>query len=155
MEIFVYLRAWVATRTSSSSTACGRGTTWHLPMLTRALTSFDALRAKTRLDKDRQKLVAVIESTFGDFEHFNTVVRGVFEARQRPSLAKLSTAGSLGASRSQLSVPESSSERPSVVSPHAPHTRPTHRRSPRPLACCCGCRAAPRDCIRPAKVDAG
>ena len=65
--------------------------------------------------------MAVIESTFGDFEHFNTVVRGVFEARQRPSLAKLSTAGSLGASRSQLSVPESSSERPSVVSPHTPH----------------------------------
>ena len=71
--------------------------------------------------EDREHLLAVIESTFGDFEHFNTVVRGVFEARQRPSLAKLSTAGSLGASRSQLSVPESSSERPSVVSPHTPH----------------------------------
>ena len=66
--------------------------------------------------------LAVIESTFGDFEHFNTVVRGVFEARQRPSLAKLSTAGSLGASRSQLSVPDSSSERPSTAeSPHTPH----------------------------------
>ena len=94
-------------------------------------TSLDAVRASFREFKgeraecfkrdDKERLLAVVEGAFGDFKTFNAIVRGVFEARQRPSLAKLSTAGSLGASRSQLSVPESSSERPSIVSPSTPH----------------------------------
>ena len=72
MEIFVYLRR--GGRKDKLLVKCLREG-HDLPMLTRALTSFDALRAKTRLDKDRQKLVAVIEGTFGSVQPFNALVR--------------------------------------------------------------------------------
>ena len=72
MEIFVYLR--MGGHEDKLLIKCLREG-HDLPMLTRALTSFDALRAKTRLDKDRQKLVAVIEGTFGSVQPFNALVR--------------------------------------------------------------------------------
>ena len=45
------------------------------------LCKFDAGKAKCFLDRDRQRLLAVIESSFGTFEPFNKIVRGIF-ARQ-------------------------------------------------------------------------
>ena len=46
--------------------------------LTSSLANFDAGKAQCYLDKDRQGLLAVIEASFGTFEPFNTLVRGVF-----------------------------------------------------------------------------
>ena len=42
------------------------------------LTRFDAGKAHCFLDDDRQRLWAVIEASFGTFEPFNKIVRGVF-----------------------------------------------------------------------------
>ena len=42
------------------------------------LAKFDAGQAKCFLDRDRQKLWAVIEASFGTFEPFNRIVRGIF-----------------------------------------------------------------------------
>ena len=52
------------------------------------LASFDAEKAECFLEKDRQRLLAVVEAGFGNFAGFNTVVRNVFETRasfRRPS----------------------------------------------------------------------
>ena len=46
--------------------------------LTTGLAKFDAGKAKCYLDKDRQGLLAVIESSFGTFAPFNKLVRGIF-----------------------------------------------------------------------------
>ena len=45
------------------------------------LTSFDAGAAKCFLDRDRQKLLAVVEASMGDFTVFNQIVRDLFEKR--------------------------------------------------------------------------
>ena len=42
------------------------------------LTNFDAGKAKCFLDADRQRLWAVIEASFGTFDPFNKLVRGIF-----------------------------------------------------------------------------
>jgi hypothetical protein len=42
------------------------------------LTRFDAGNAQCFLDLDRQKLLAVIESSFGTFDPFNKIVRAIF-----------------------------------------------------------------------------
>ena len=49
------------------------------------LTSFDAGAAKCFLDRDRQKLLAVIEATFGTFSPFNKLVRELFKKQLRSS----------------------------------------------------------------------
>ena len=49
------------------------------------LTSFDAGAAKCFLDRDRQKLLAVIEATFGTFSPFNKLVREIFKKQLRSS----------------------------------------------------------------------
>ena len=49
------------------------------------LTSFDAGAAKCFLDRDRQKLLAVIEATFGTFSPFNKIVRELFKKQLRSS----------------------------------------------------------------------
>ena len=56
------------------------------------LTSFDAGVAKCFLDRDRQKLLAVIEATFGTFSPFNKLVRDLFreQLRSYSSVAPLS-----------------------------------------------------------------
>ena len=33
------------------------------------------------MDKDKQRLLAVVEAGFGDFKDFNTLMRGVFDER--------------------------------------------------------------------------
>ena len=46
-----------------------------------ALTRFDASKAQCFLHKDRERLLAVIESAFGDLRPFNRVVRSILAER--------------------------------------------------------------------------
>ena len=46
--------------------------------LAESLRSFDAAKAKCFLDRDRQRLLAVIEASFGSFSPFNHLVRETF-----------------------------------------------------------------------------
>ena len=43
-----------------------------------ALNRFDAATAKCYREGDRQRLLAVVEAGFGDFDGFNKIVRGIF-----------------------------------------------------------------------------
>ena len=43
--------------------------------------TFDAAKAQCFLARDRDRLLAVIEASFGDFYHFNRVVRTLFASR--------------------------------------------------------------------------
>lgn len=54
-----------------------------LRMLSYQIASFDASKAKCLFDKDRQRILAVIESGFGDFKLGNHVVRNVLTSRTR------------------------------------------------------------------------
>ena len=45
------------------------------------IASFDAAEAECYKVEDKQKLLAVVEAGFGDFEDFNARVRGVFDDR--------------------------------------------------------------------------
>ena len=47
------------------------------------LASFDAEKAECFLEKDRQRLLAVIEAGFGNFHDFNVAMRGIFDERVR------------------------------------------------------------------------
>ena len=47
------------------------------PELLRSLGRFDAGKSRCFLDIDRQKLLAVIEASFGTFAPFNRLVRGI------------------------------------------------------------------------------
>ena len=47
------------------------------PELLRSLDRFDAGKSRCFLDIDRQKLLAVIEASFGTFAPFNRLVRGI------------------------------------------------------------------------------
>ena len=49
--------------------------------LTAQFAAFDAAKAQCFLDRDRQRLLAVVEAGFGDFKEFNTRVRAIFAAR--------------------------------------------------------------------------
>ena len=40
---------------------------------------FDAGKSQCFLDGDRQRLLAVIETSFGTFQPFNKIVRGIFQ----------------------------------------------------------------------------
>ena len=64
------------------------------------LTSFDAGAAKCFLDCDRQKLLAVIEATFGTFSPFNKLVRELFKKQLRSS--NLLLGSSLAADETKL-----------------------------------------------------
>ena len=64
------------------------------------LTSFDASAAKCFLDRDRQKLLAVIEATFGTFSPFNKLVRELFKKQLRSS--NLLLGSSLAADETKL-----------------------------------------------------
>ena len=44
----------------------------------RSFADFKGEKADCFLAEDKQKLLAVVESSFGDFGHFNKIVRGVF-----------------------------------------------------------------------------
>ena len=54
-------------------------------LLERQFESFDAAQALCFRQDDRQQLLAVIESGFGDCKEFNKNVRGVFASHARPS----------------------------------------------------------------------
>ena len=45
------------------------------------LGGFDASKAQCFLKRDREKLLAVIEASFGDFIPFNKIVRSIFAAQ--------------------------------------------------------------------------
>ena len=55
--------------------------------LERSLGRFDAGEARCFVDRDRQKLWAVIETAFGTFGPFNRLVRGVFADKLAGELA--------------------------------------------------------------------
>ena len=72
MELFVYLRMGgrredVTVRLLGDTEA-----------VRELLARFDAGKARCYLDKDREKLLAVIEAGFGTFAPFNRIVRGIF-----------------------------------------------------------------------------
>jgi hypothetical protein len=50
-------------------------------LLTEQFATFDAGKARCFLASDREHLLAVIEAGFGDFPHFNRVVRTLFASR--------------------------------------------------------------------------
>jgi len=76
--------------------------------LHRSLAHFDAGKAECFLAKDRQKLLAVIEASFGTFEPFNRRVRSFFaeelssavNSRRCTSLASVNAKGSPNLRRS-------------------------------------------------------
>ena len=49
--------------------------------LTAQFATFDAAKAQCSLNKDRQRLLAVVEAGFGDVKRFNIKMRNVFESR--------------------------------------------------------------------------
>ena len=73
MELFVYLRMggereYVVVRLLEK----------HGKKLAQLLSKFEADKAQCFLDGVRQKLLAVIEASFGTFAPFNKIVRGIF-----------------------------------------------------------------------------
>ena len=79
MEIFVYLRmggdrAHMVVRLLNPHA----GDDEHEHDLALLASKFDAGMSQCFLDGDRQRLLAVIEASFGTFEPFNKIVRGVF-----------------------------------------------------------------------------
>ena len=49
--------------------------------LPQALSKFNAANARCYLDADRQKLLAVVESSFGNFQPFNKLVRQIMRQK--------------------------------------------------------------------------
>ena len=50
----------------------------HNETLATSLARFDAARARCYLEHDRQRLLAVIDASFGTVQPFNRLVRGIF-----------------------------------------------------------------------------
>ena len=50
-------------------------------LLTKQFASFDAGKAQCFLARDRERLLAVIEAGFGDFDDFNRVARNLLTER--------------------------------------------------------------------------
>ena len=74
--------------------------------LTTSLAQFDAGKARCYLDRDRQGLLAVIESSFGTFAPFNKLVRGIFSKELNPlnMLVKQATRAVLSATDHDVSA---------------------------------------------------
>ena len=53
------------------------------------LDTFDALKAKCYLKRDRERLLAVIESGYSDCVKFNRKVRGIFAARSKQDVVRV------------------------------------------------------------------
>lgn len=65
--------------------------------------SFDAAKARCFHDKDRQRLLAVIEAAFGTCAPFNKIVRSIFERNlRRDPVAERKIAGTYGGQFSLL-----------------------------------------------------
>ena len=59
--------------------------------LTEQFATFDAGKAQCFLAKDRERLLAVIEAGFGDFDDFNRVARSLFTSRIRDDISSRRT----------------------------------------------------------------
>ena len=85
MEMFVFMRIKNVGSTADSAKSAGQLLTVKLldnsADLTRSLSRFDAAKAQCRYDRDRQKLLAVIEASFGTTAPFNQLVLEVLNAR--------------------------------------------------------------------------
>ena len=74
MELFVYLRMGGRSQ-DVAIRFLGDGT--DMPLL---LSQFDAGKARCYHDRDRQRLLAVIEAGFGTFDPFNKIIRDMFKS---------------------------------------------------------------------------
>ena len=85
MEVFIFMRIKNVGSTSESAKLASQLIKVKLldsnADLTRSLSRFDAARAECRYDRDRQKLLAVIEASFGTVAPFNQLVVSVLNAR--------------------------------------------------------------------------
>ena len=66
--------------------------------LKKQFATFDAAKAECFLPKDKHRLLAVVEAGFGDFQAFNTKMRGVFQTRLVALSRRRSSASKKGAS---------------------------------------------------------
>ena len=83
MEVFTFLRMggshdrieiYLITSPDKSRSAARKE-------LRESLASFDAEKARCFLEKDRQRMLAAVEASFGDCKEFNIKMRNVFESR--------------------------------------------------------------------------
>ena len=85
MEVFIFIRIKNVGSTADSAKLASELLTIKLldksADLTRSLSRFDAAKAQCRYDRDRQKLLGVIESSFGTVAPFNQLVLEVLNAR--------------------------------------------------------------------------
>ena len=85
MEVFIFMRIKNVGSTAESAKLASQLIKIKLldsnADLTRSLSRFDAARAECRYDRDRQKLLAVIEASFGTVAPFNQLVVSVLNAR--------------------------------------------------------------------------
>ena len=72
--------------------------------LNKGLAKFDAGKAKCFLNRDRQRLLAVIEASFGTFASFNQVVRRIFKEQiKRESARELEAPTAYGSASLEMS----------------------------------------------------
>ena len=85
MEVFIFMRIKNFGSTADSARLASQLLTIKLldnkADLVRGLSRFDAAKAECRYDHDRQKLLAVIEASFGTMAPFNQLVLEVLNAR--------------------------------------------------------------------------
>ena len=85
MEVFIFIRIKNVGSTAESAKLASQLMTVKFlennADLVRSLSRFDAVKAQCRYDRDRQKLLGVIESSFGTVAPFNQVVLEVLNAR--------------------------------------------------------------------------
>ena len=69
------------------------------------LATFNAAKAECFKQEDRQKLLAVIEAGFGNFDEFNTGVREVFKLRRMSvAAARMSVAAASGLQHASVTL---------------------------------------------------
>ena len=73
--------------------------------LKKQFSEFDAAKAQCFKQEDRQKLLAVIEAGFGNFDEFNTGVREVFKLRRMSiAAARMSVAAASGLQHASVTL---------------------------------------------------
>ena len=85
MELFVFVKMG-GTREQIEVRALGGED------VNRSLLLFDAVKAQCFVPADRHRLLAVVESGFGDFEPFNKLVRSLFSGESAGDLAPSASA---------------------------------------------------------------
>lgn len=99
MELFVFLRMGGSKDDISMRLAVMAD---QAPAVMEKLSTFDAAKAQCFLDKDRQHLLAVIESTFGTFTAFNKIMRAI--ALEKVDVSSCGNAGTVSGSEIVLEV---------------------------------------------------